>query len=336
MYMVYAANSSWTGLVVKNSYVASQNFNELTQKLEASKAFGLHGHARYDNGKVVISITDASGNPVSITNPVLEMGDAKGDANAAMPIMIQADGTLAADKQLAVGLWSGIVSGTVPGKGEWAQVGVHSSCTMSCCTSHGFAEVATDKALGPSRLLIEELKSGARSLPDGSVNYMLSVPVIHCGNCIATIERVLVDMPGVKSARANLSLRQVSVTLDDHAHAIAPVVDALEQAGFPPQPASVAAAEGRDPEFKALVRALAVAGFASANIMLLSVSVWTGAEGATKGSVPPHLRADCHSRRGLCRNALLPLRCRCLEAPPHEHGCADFARRDSRHADVDV
>ena len=121
MYMVYAATSSWTGLVVKNSYVASQNFNELTAKLEASKAFGLHGTADYANGKVAISIKDASGNPVTITNPVLEMGDAKGDANAAMPIIIQADGTLAADKQLAVGLWSGIVSGIVPGKGEWAQ-----------------------------------------------------------------------------------------------------------------------------------------------------------------------------------------------------------------------
>jgi nitrogen fixation protein FixH len=121
MYMVYAANSSWTGLVVKNSYVASQNFNELTAKLEASKTFGLHGKAVYANGKVVITISDADGKPVTLTNPMLEMGDAKGDANAAMPVLVQADGTLAADKVLAVGQWSGIISGTVPGKGAWAQ-----------------------------------------------------------------------------------------------------------------------------------------------------------------------------------------------------------------------
>ena len=121
MFMVYSANKSWTGLVVKNSYVASQNFNELTARLEASKAFGLHGHAKYEAGKVVISVTDAAGKPVALTNPILEMGDAKGDQNAAMPIVVQADGTLAAEKILAVGQWSGIVSGTVPGKGEWAQ-----------------------------------------------------------------------------------------------------------------------------------------------------------------------------------------------------------------------
>jgi nitrogen fixation protein FixH len=121
MFMVYSANKSWTGLVVKNSYVASQNFNELTARLEASKAFGLHGKAKYEAGKVVISVTDAAGKPIALTNPILEMGDAKGDQNAAMPIVVQADGTLAAEKILAVGQWSGIVSGTVPGKGEWAQ-----------------------------------------------------------------------------------------------------------------------------------------------------------------------------------------------------------------------
>jgi nitrogen fixation protein FixH len=121
MYMVYLANSSWTGLVVKNSYVASQNFNELTARLEASKAYGIVAHASYGNGKVAITLKNAAGKAVSLTNPMLEMGDAKSDANAAMALVIQADGTLATEKILAVGQWSGLVSGMVPGKGEWAQ-----------------------------------------------------------------------------------------------------------------------------------------------------------------------------------------------------------------------
>ena len=160
-------------------------------------------------------------------------------------------------------------------------VGVHPSCTMSCCTSHGLAEFSCN-ASAPARIaLIEELKANSRGLADGSINYMLSVPVIHCGNCISTIEGTVAGLEGVKAVRANLTMRQVSVTMASEEDSIAPVIEAMEAAGYLPQPAAVAL-EDKDPEFKMLVRALAVAGFAAANIMLLSVAVWNGAEGATR------------------------------------------------------
>ena len=45
---------------------------------------------------------------------------------------------------------------------------------------------------------------------------------------------------------------------------------------------STSSADAKDEAFSELLRALAVAGFATGNIMLLSVSVWSGAEPATR------------------------------------------------------
>ena len=118
---------------------------------------------------------------------------------------------------LAVGQWSGIVSGTVPGKGGAAQsVSIQvatRSCCQPCCAAADLWQCREHVSAAASRL-IEDLKANARGLVDGSVNYLLSVPVIHCGNCIATIEGTVAKLDGVRDVRANLTMRQVSVTLD--------------------------------------------------------------------------------------------------------------------------
>ncbi len=109
---------------------------------------------------------------------------------------------------------------------------------------------------------------------------VFAVPAMHCAGCMGKIERGLGALPGVASARANLSARMVTVdhdaSLDAHD---------LEQAfaglGYEAQ-------ERRDqvgPRLSAarpLLAPLAVAGFATMNVMLLSVSVWSGAEGSTR------------------------------------------------------
>jgi copper chaperone len=44
------------------------------------------------------------------------------------------------------------------------------------------------------------------------VNY--SVPAIHCGNCIRTIELEVGELPGVQSVKADESTKQVQITFD--------------------------------------------------------------------------------------------------------------------------
>ena len=113
------------------------------------------------------------------------------------------------------------------------------------------------------------------------VRTVLAVPGAHCAGCMAKIEGGLGKLPGVVSARLNLTARQLTVA---HAKSLQVpwLVAAIEKIGFAAQPLTEAASGGQDSTSRALLRATAVAGFAAMNIMLLSVSVWSGAEGAIR------------------------------------------------------
>lgn len=108
-----------------------------------------------------------------------------------------------------------------------------------------------------------------------------TVPGMRCAGCIAKIERELPKTPGVHAARANFSAKRVAITHD-------PAVDeaVLEQAlrtlGFEAQRVADNPLGDDTKERKQLTRALGVAGFGMMNVMLLSVSIWSGADGATK------------------------------------------------------
>jgi P-type Cu2+ transporter len=110
---------------------------------------------------------------------------------------------------------------------------------------------------------------------------VFAVPGAHCAGCMAKIERGMAVVPGVVSARLNLTSRQLSVA---HAQSlqVPQIVAALDRIGFAAQPLVEAAVGTKDGASRALLRATAVAGFAAMNIMLLSVSVWSGATGAIR------------------------------------------------------
>lgn len=103
----------------------------------------------------------------------------------------------------------------------------------------------------------------------------LSVPSIHCGGCLRTIERALGNLEGVVEAHANLTTKSVTVYWQE---GLAPpgIVEALAAIGHAAHLGDGDAA-GTDRTQAELIRALAVAGFAAGNIMLFSVSVWSGA-----------------------------------------------------------
>jgi Cu2+-exporting ATPase len=127
-------------------------------------------------------------------------------------------------------------------------------------------------ATGPSR---EELLLASSPVAKNLREVRLSVPSIHCGGCLRTVERALGQLDGVAEARANLTTRSVIVRW--HGGLPPPAIgEALAAAGHPAHLGGNGAA-GSDKAQTELIRALAVAGFAAANIMLFSVAVWSGA-----------------------------------------------------------
>ncbi len=121
--------------------------------------------------------------------------------------------------------------------------------------------------------------------PVGDVvsGFDLSVPGVHCAGCIRTIEAGLRDVDGVLGARVNLSLKRLSIRSDGRQGLEAQVRATLENMGFEAfELDAKTLAARRDPVGRDLLVRLGVAGFAAMNVMLLSVSVWAGADGATR------------------------------------------------------
>ncbi|HLO75512.1 MAG TPA: heavy metal translocating P-type ATPase metal-binding domain-containing protein [Magnetospirillum sp.] len=105
----------------------------------------------------------------------------------------------------------------------------------------------------------------------------LMVEGIHCAACIWLIEALLAKQPAVAWARVNMTTRRLVVRWDPSQIDASALLDPVIRVGYrlvPYDPAKL----GRETERveKELLRAMAVAGFAAGNVMLLSVSVWAG------------------------------------------------------------
>ena len=154
--------------------------------------------------------------------------------------------------------------------------------------------------------------------PAGGVGQLVdtrfTVPSIRCAGCIASIERELPRLEGVESARVNFSSKRVAVR-HDRRHDESSLAEALHKLGYDAQPVAENPLGQDRYETRRLTRALAVAGFGMMNIMLLSVSVWAGADGATRAmfhwlSALIGLPVIAYSGRPFFSSALMALRYR--------------------------
>lgn len=156
---------------------------------------------------------------------------------------------------------------------------------MSCC---GSSALAQDVALRNLQRNAEndkqrDILSTSNLVGEGLVQTDFVIPAMHCGGCISSIERAIKKLDFVDTVRANLSLKRVSVIWQKDTGNLQAIDQTLTDLGFEHSLFDVENDDSGDQKQagRKLLMALGVAGFGAANIMLLSVSIWSGADPET-------------------------------------------------------
>jgi Cu2+-exporting ATPase len=151
---------------------------------------------------------------------------------------------------------------------------------MTCCVpgEHAILDAQTSSIEADS----EALLALSRRLGDGTRQLEFAVPDAHCAACIRSIETGLAALPMVHSARVNLTRRRVRIVFDPAQGEPSQLAPAINQSGYHTYVLDPSQESDGDPVLRELVKALGVAGFAAGNIMLFSVSIWSGANDATR------------------------------------------------------
>lgn len=126
----------------------------------------------------------------------------------------------------------------------------------------------------------------------GIASLNLAVENLHCGACVRRIENTLAARDAVTSARVNLTTRRLALHWRADQARAGELLGAVAELGYrlvPFDPELLR--DGAANEDRTLLRAMAVAGFAAANVMMLSVAVWGG---EASGDMGPALRDLLH------------------------------------------
>ena len=104
--MAILASSTWTGLIVKNGYVASQDFNKNLEQADAQNALGWKSSFDYAGGEIRFGLVDRDGTPVAInTATALLSRPSHENGDHAVPLAALLDGVMHADHTLDPGGW---------------------------------------------------------------------------------------------------------------------------------------------------------------------------------------------------------------------------------------
>lgn len=118
--MAFLATSTWSGLVVGNSYVESQRFNAVTATRQRQADRGWSIDTRYADGRFVVALTDREGRPVHGSQVTAAIGrPASAQQDRTLSLQPLREGGYGGDTDLPSGLWEADVIVEAPGAESW-------------------------------------------------------------------------------------------------------------------------------------------------------------------------------------------------------------------------
>lgn len=116
-----------------------------------------------------------------------------------------------------------------------------------------------------------------RSQNDGTSTTRLLLQGVHCAACLWLVERLPVILPGVLSARLNLTRATVDIHWRHTQLKLSTIAQSLDRLGYAPYPlAESSKAEAARREDRKQLARLAVAGACAGNNMLLALALYAG------------------------------------------------------------
>jgi nitrogen fixation protein FixH len=117
--MAVFAGTSWTGFVVRNSYVASQEFNDKVAAARAQVALGWRADLAIENGHALLRLADREGRPLAMERAALVLRSPLSDAED-QTVDLSADGAaMSARLDIRDGLWVVEIDAVVAGYEPW-------------------------------------------------------------------------------------------------------------------------------------------------------------------------------------------------------------------------
>jgi nitrogen fixation protein FixH len=115
--MAYYANTSWSGILAKNTYVASQEFNAQARQARQWAAEGFGGTLEVGGDRIVYRLTGPDAVIAAVSDVTAIFHRPVGDhQDFTLPLVRTGEGVYAADRTLAAGQWIVDLAATRDGK----------------------------------------------------------------------------------------------------------------------------------------------------------------------------------------------------------------------------